>query len=309
MRRLLSDLPVWCKGALLSLVLIFGSIVTGNSTPQATAAAFTEKEAVYNQFQKYIKNPASLIQARNYLLNHIGEAGSWYATVMTLQLENAQAARLDTFAEKLYPEQVQQVISRAAAKSGLTYSGLLSSVQEANIRKLLIELRDTGYKIETSEGMYYPIMHYEGFKAFKPYIAKDIAAYIDLMATESNRPATYDAGIVITWDEVIARAVIMEDFVQKYPKSNRVSAVQTELGYAASRTFYGTDNTPAYDYEGEAIDPALKKAYENVLLEGPGDSLILQIIQKLLSMLDASEDRFTPRIESYLKTALKPIIN
>ncbi|MEI2394565.1 MULTISPECIES: hypothetical protein [Paenibacillus] len=137
---------------------------------------------------------------------------------------------------------------------------------------MLIELRDTGYKIETSEGMYYPIMHYEGFKAFKPYIAKDIAAYMDLMATESNRPATYDAGIVITWDEIIARAVIMEDFVQNYPKFNRVSVVQTELGYAVSRTFYGTDNTPAYDYEDEAVDPALKKAYENVLLEGPGDS-------------------------------------
>lgn len=47
MRRLHFNLPVWCKGALLGLVLIFGSIVTGNSTPQATAAAFSEKEAVY----------------------------------------------------------------------------------------------------------------------------------------------------------------------------------------------------------------------------------------------------------------------
>ncbi|MEK5493554.1 hypothetical protein MKZ24_22960 [Paenibacillus sp. FSL R7-0297] len=145
--------------------------------------------------------------------------------------------------KRTHPEQVQQVIDRAAAKSGLTYSGLLGSVQEANI-------------------------------------AKDIAAYIDLMATETNRPATYDAGIVIMWDEIIARAVIMEDFVRKYPKSNRVSAVQTELGYAVLRTFYGMGNTPAYDYEGEAIDPAL----------------------------NASDDRFTPQIESYLKTALKEFI-
>lgn len=303
------SLSAWSKGVWLCTTLIIGSTYFGNHTPEAAAAAVSDKQAVYNQFQQYISSPAGLIQARNYLLNHIDEAGAWYGTVMTLRLENAQAAELGVFSERIYPEPVQEAIDSAAAKSGLSYTGLLTSIQDAGIRKLLIEARDKGYKIESSEGMYYPVMHYEGFRAFQSYIAKDVAAYIDLMATESNRPASYDAGIVITWDEVIARAVIMEDFIQKYPKSNRISTVRTELGYAVSRMFYGEDNTPAYDYDSDIIDPALKRAYKDVLLEGPGDSHILKIVQNLLLKLEAAKNQFTPAIESYLKNALKGLVN
>lgn len=309
MKHKRNTLSGWSKGVLLGITVLFGGTIAGGYTGQTAAAAASDKQTVYNQFQRYIKSPSSLIQARNYLLNHIDEAGSWYGTVMTLQLENAQAAELENYSEKVYPEKVQKAVGAAAVKGGLTYTGLLANLKDEHVRKIIIEARDKGYKIESSEGMFYPVMHYEGFKAFKPYIAKDVAAYIDLMATESNRPATHDAGIVITWDEIIARAVIMEDFVQQYPKSNRISTVQTELGYAVSIMFYGTDNTPAYEYGTDTIDPKLQKAYEQVLLEGPGDSRILKILHNLLSKLDDTDERFTPAIEGYLKEALKDLVN
>ncbi|BCG59384.1 hypothetical protein [Paenibacillus sp. URB8-2] len=308
------------RNALLGLAIVVGAgagtAAIAQSASAAPAAAVVTSEqslGVYNQFQKYLKNsaktPYSLIQARNYLLNHIKRADSWRATVMVLQLENAQKARLNVFSEKLFPEKVQKAIDAAYRKggqqTGLTYSSLLKYITDDSVRALLTESYGYGYKLETSEGMYYPVMHYEGFKFFKPYIGKDIAAYIDLMAADTNKPALNDAAIVISWDELINRTLALESYVKEYPKSNRTGAVKDKLKLMETFVFYGSNNTPAYEYlaKGEltTIDPELKQAYEKALQSGAGDSRVLKTIQSVLGMLDASGDKWNGNIEKFLR--------
>ncbi|NGM80874.1 hypothetical protein G5B47_00455 [Paenibacillus sp. 7124] len=308
------------RNALLGLAIILG---TGGSsaaiaesvsaTPPAAAVTSEQSLGVYNQFQKYLKNsaktPYSLIQARNYLLNNLKRADSWRATVMVLQLENAQKARLNAFSEKFFPEKVQKAIDAAYRKggreTGLTYSSLLKYITDNSVRSLLTESYGYGYKLETSEGMYYPVMHYEGFKYFKPYIGKDIAAYIDLMAADSNKPALSDAAIIIPWNELINRTLALEAFVKAYPTSNRTAAVKEKLRLMETFVFFGSNNTPAYQYgaQGEPtiIDPELKQAYEKAVLNGAGDSSVLKTIQSVLGMLDASGDKWNGNIEKFLR--------
>lgn len=293
----------WKKAGLLSVAIALGS-VTGLSTSgiePVLAATATETVKVYNQFQQYVQKPTSLANARNYLINHIDEVDNWTATRMTLQLENAQKAHLSVYSEKVFPENVQKEINNGFSKSkNLTYTSLLNTIKDSNVRNLLIEGRDKGYKLETSEGMYYPVMHYEGFKSFKPYVTKDIAAYIDIMATESNQPSVADAAIVISWTELTNRALALEDFVIQYPASNRSTALQKELLMATSRLLYGTSNTPAYDYDEQIIKPEVKKAYEDALKGSKGDTRILTILEKLLQLLNATNNKFTPVIEKFL---------
>lgn len=297
----------WKKVGLLSAVIALGS-VTGLgilSTEPVLAAKETETAKVYNQFQQVVQKPSTLAQARNYLINHIDEVDTWTATRMTLQLENAQKAYLPIYTEKLYPENIREGIDQAFFKSkSLTYTSLLNTIKDSEIRSVLLEGRDKGYKLETSEGMYYPVMHYEGFKIFKPYITKDIAAYIDIMATESNQPTLFDAAIVISWTELTNRALVLEDFVIKYPSSNRTAAIQKETLFATSLLLHGSNNTPAYDYDELVIEPELRQAYEDAIKNGPGNSRILTIFEKLLSMLDATNNRLTPEIEKFLKETL-----
>ncbi|WP_238654978.1 hypothetical protein [Paenibacillus piscarius] len=301
MRTLQESLTKTAKAVLLgtALTLAGGTVFTG-AQPVAAASA-SDAQAVYNQFRKYVSNPASLAQARKYLMNHISKAGSWYGTVMTLQLENAQRAGLERFSEKLYPESVQKALMDAQINNDMTYTEILKRVKQPAVRKLIEEIWDKGYKLESSEGMYYPVMHYEGFKVFKPYVSKDIAAYIDIMATESNKPSTFDAGIVITWDELIGRAAIMSDYVQDYPKSNRAAAIRNEMAYTVPLVLLGSDNTPAYDYDTMELDPELRRAYDQVLMDGPGDNKVLNILAKLMPLLDAAGNKKTPEVEAYLK--------
>ncbi|WNS42874.1 hypothetical protein [Paenibacillus sp. MMS20-IR301] len=293
------------RAVLLGAALaIAGGTAAGYAQPVSAASA-SDAQAVYNQFRKYVSNPSSLAQARKYLINHIAEAGSWYGTVMTLQLENVQKAELPRFSEYIYPEHVQQVLMDAEISNDLTYTEQLKRIKDPGVRKLLEQTWDKGYKLETSEGMYYPVMHYEGFKVFKPNISKDIAAYIDIMATESNTPSSFDAAIVITWDELIGRAAVMSDFVQKYPKSNRNAAIREELSYTVPSILLGADNTPAYDYQTNELDPELRRAYDDVLREGPGDNGVLKVLAKLIPLLDAAGNKKTPEVSAYLEQVVE----
>ena len=299
----------WKKISLLSAAIALSTVgaTTPFSTTSVYAATAKESTTVYKQFQQYVTKPSSLAQARNYLINHIDEVDVWTATRMTLQLENAQKAHLPVYSEKVFPENVQNAINSVYNKSkSLTYTELLNSIKDSKIQSILMEGRDKGYKIQTSEGLYYPVMHYEGFKIFKPYISKDIAAYIDIMSTESNQPSVFDGAIVISWTEVTNRALAMENFVTKYPSSNRNAAVKVELLYATSRLLYGANNTPAYDYDQLVIEPKVRQVYEEALKDGPGNSGILTILEKLLSMLDASNNKLTPEIEKFLDETLNP---
>ncbi|MFC6650992.1 hypothetical protein [Paenibacillus rhizoplanae] len=305
MRTLPDSLAKTARAVLLgtSLTLAGGTVFAG---AQPVAAASTaDAQAVYNQFRKYVSNPASQAQARKYLMNHISKAGSWYGTVMTLQLENVQKAGLERFSEKLYSDSVQKALWDAQINNDMTYTEILKRVKAPAVRKLMEEIWDKGYKLETSEGMYYPVMHYEGFKAFKPYVSKDIAAYIDIMATESNKPSTFDAGIVITWDELIGRAANMSDFVQDYPKSNRTAAIRNELSYTVPLVLLGSDNTPAYDYDTNALDPELRRAYDHAQTKGTGDNKVLNILVKLVTLLNTFGNQKTPEVEAYLDQVVK----
>jgi len=60
-------------------------------------------------------------------------------------------------------------------------------------------------------------------KKFQPFVKPDIAAYIDIVAAESNQTTTSDAAIVVPWDEFIRRILEKEAFLNTYPNSNRTS--------------------------------------------------------------------------------------
>ena len=317
MRSTHTNPPKWIKGTLLGLSIALGTgtgVLTYHPrSVHAETARAQESAAVYNQFEKLVKSPAMLAQARNYLINHINEAGVWRGTIMTLHLENAQKAYLNSFSEKMYPEKVQKAIDSAFRekkydRNQLTYTYLLSVIKDTSIRRVLTEARDKGYKIETSEGMYYPVMHYEGFKVFKPDIQKDIADYIDIMAKESNKPTIFDAAIVIPWEELISRALEKEAFLSKYPTSNRTPSIKNNL--YIDRVFLGSSNTPAFEYDKPTrIEQDLRKAYESAISQGIGDSRILKSIDGLLKLLDKTNNVLNSEVESYIEAQIKLYAN
>ncbi|WFR60558.1 hypothetical protein P9222_18380 [Paenibacillus amylolyticus] len=302
------------KLGLLAMALGCTAIGLTFTTSTILAAPVPAFQAVYHQFQTYrteaVKSTQSLVKARKYLMNHIDKVSPWQATLMTLQLENMQNVKLADLEYKMYTKQFQQVLSQAHEQMGyeqkLTYSRLLKEIKDPAVKKLLQEASDLGFKLETSEGLYYPIINYEIYQKFKPFVKADIAAYIDIMATESNQMTTADAGIIIPWNELIQRALAKEAFLNNFPNSNRTTVVKQWL--FVEYLFYGSDNTPAYDWytdeEIRTIDPAVKQAYEKALAkrEPHTESVLLDTMEKILRVLNENNHELTPEIRAIIES-------
>lgn len=306
----------WLKRGLLSLLVSSVALGAPYATPSVSAsqAASKTSQAVYGQFQQYLKHAttssASLIQARKYLTNHIKNATPPQATLMTLQLENAQKKWWSILEDAMYAEPFQNALEDAHSAIGyegqLTYTALVKEINVPSVRKLLQQANDLGFKMETSEGIYYPIINYEAYKRFQPFVKKDIAAYIDIMAAESNQPTTSDAALTITWDELIRRTLEKEAFLNAYPNSNRAANIKRSLyvGYL----FYGSDNSPVYDWtaddEERYIDPVVKEAYEKAVQnrEPGSQSVLLDAIEQILPFLDENNGQLTPEIRNIIES-------
>ncbi|USB31856.1 hypothetical protein [Paenibacillus sp. YPG26] len=296
----------------LSITLTAGLAGTAYSTNVSAAAqptslaAATTSDKVFQVYETYIKKPGKLAVARQYLLKNISKVKAYPAMIMTLHLENAQKAQLEAASAKLYPAKVQKALESAySKKKDLSYPTLLQLIKDTKIRSLLIEARDKGYKVGTSEGMYYLTMDYEGYKAFKPYVTKDIATYIDIMSVQTNKPAFSDAAIVISWDELIRRTLALENFVKSYPKSNRAKAMKLEYEGMRFHVFFGSSNTPVYNensnYQFTTLLPKVRTAYEAAIQKGTADSQLLTTIKKVLELLDSNEGLWSEELDRYLK--------
>ncbi|MGN7413505.1 hypothetical protein [Paenibacillus sp. SAF-068] len=302
------------KLGLLAMALGCTAIGSTLATSTTMAAPVPASKAVYHQFQTYrteaVKSTQSLVKARKYLMNHIDKVSPWQATLMTLQLENMQNVKLADLEYQMYTEQFQQALSQAHEQLGyeqkLTYSRLLKEIKDPAVKKILQEASDLGFKLETSEGLYYPIINYEIYQKFKPFVKADIAAYINIMATESNQMTTADAGIIIPWNELIQRTLEKEAFLNNFPNSNRTTVVKQWL--FVEYLFYGSDNTPAYDWytdeEIRTIDPEVKKAYEKALAkrEPHTESILLDAMEKISLVLNQNNDELTPEVRAIIES-------
>ncbi|MFF2479557.1 hypothetical protein [Paenibacillus sp. NPDC058071] len=285
--------------------------VTSAASPDAAAArpepsSSSAAAAVFQRFQQLLRNPSDLAKARAYAINHIREVDQKQATLMTLHLENAQLAYLPKLKKQLMDDAIQQELSASVLEIEYNLDSMIKMVKNAKTRALLQEVKSKGYQLWSSEGVYYPVMHYSGYKQFRSYVNKDIAVYIDLKAAEYDQPSFSDGALLLPWDQLLERALAYESFAKQYPKSSRAEAIRRHPLF--SRIFFGSSNTPVYDYSQETnktvISPDVRNAYEKAVAKGPKDSELLSKIGRLLTLLDQTNNEFTPEIERFLEQSV-----
>ncbi len=275
----------------------------GSSSPiTVTTTNPNRANIVYNKFLYIVKQPNKLVEANAFLKAHIYEVTSYQASMMTLRLENAQAAALPAWeTDTFFTNSVQQQIAKIY-KDGDDFSKLITRTKDSTLRKLFQASLDRGYKIETAEGTFFPVIDYEGYKKYHPYVTKDIKSYIDIMAVESANPPSKDAGLMISWKEVTSRALTQEAYVASFPNSNRTKQVNNLYKQYVMNTIYGQNNTPLFDYESNIMDSDARKSYETLLAESdPTDSALLKKLQAFMDVLHQNEYKLNTTVENYRK--------
>ncbi|GAB6991853.1 hypothetical protein [Paenibacillus pini] len=295
----------------LALAIQTGSgVAEAAKTPSATltqtpqlSAEMKHANAIYTHTLQLLKQN-KLAEAVSYMEKYISGVTLQQATIMTLKLENAQLAARPAWNKKIISEANQRALMKLATdKYDLTF--LMNRTKDKKLRTLLQGARDSGYQLQTSEGMFYLVMDYPRYQKFRSFVTADIKSYIDIMTTETNKPFSNDAALMISWSEVTNRALTQQKFVKSFPVSNRAKQVQSLYNNYLNITFTGLNNTPLFDYEHNKMDAMAKAAYQKVLDNNSIDNnSYLKKLQGFLDVLAKNNDMLTPEVEKYSKSVL-----
>lgn len=275
-------------------------------TPKAVVTEAAKKqhaEAVYNETLKLLVTSGKLPEGIHYLNSNIYAVTPYQASLMTLRLENLHKLRLPVWTSKFSSSDIQRKLA-SIYKEGISMAKLAESTEDISLSTLLKSAGESGYKLETAEGSFFPVIDYSTYSKYKLYVTDDIRDYITIMAVESELPSSKDNGLIISWNDVAARALTHEQYIHAYPKSNRITAVKSLYSTYVADTFYGQNNTPLFHYDNHQMDLEAQKAYDAILAkeEGNSTSLFLKKLEGFMKLLKDNGYKLDTGVEQYLKS-------
>ncbi|WP_127546879.1 hypothetical protein [Paenibacillus amylolyticus] len=286
---------------LQTAVAPLSGVAAAASSSTDTKVTTAGSTTIYKTFQSMLYRKNGLPAADIYLESHINQVTTYHATLMVLQLENARNKALTAMTDRLLVPNVQDKMIKAY-KWNDSFTQLTSRTNDASLRALLQQARDSGYRLVMLEGSLYPIMNYMAFQKYISYVKPDIKQYINIMAVETSNLAADDGALVIGYQEILNRALNQERFLNEYPKSNRLQQVKNLMNNYTLYTFYGLNNTPLFDYETNKMTANAQKGYKAVLQRNSSeDSAFLTKLEKFMDIVAEAKFEKTTAVEKWLE--------
>jgi len=261
-----------------------------------------EKDLI-DEFNALVRNDAGISDIVAFMDENISFISPENVSAMINWLEEAQKEYLPKLEEMINNSDAVKKNIEGELGAGLDISKADSTADE-ELRKLLTDMRDKGFKFETAEGYFFPVINYEFFKKYSSYASDDIKDYIDIMAEESNNIPAKDAELLISWDGVLTRAQSHESYIKKYGSSEKVDEVKQLYKKYVYFTLYGTDNTPLFSYDKKIMVPDAKTSYTSAVANGEGSGF-LKMLAGYVEVLEKNGYKLTSEVESFRKNALE----
>jgi uncharacterized protein YfcZ (UPF0381/DUF406 family) len=292
--------------SVLSAFLIAGSLTgcTTSPKPEVNPAPSVQEPQIDNtammdSYKKLIANDAQAKEVFEFLDENAKVLTKENVALIINDLEKLQTEYLPEMDEKFYANaEFQAELGKLyLAKKDINDP---NNIETEALKNLVNETIKSGYKIETAEGMFFPIVNYSVYKDYTQYVTEDLKAYIEIMAIESENAPAKDAALVISWDEVIDRAINQEAFIKKYADSSKLPEVKQLYNKYLTFTFLGLNNTPLFSYDGNVMAEDAKTAYTKLVFS-TDDSEYKQALKDFMELLKNSDYKLTPEIDKYRK--------
>ena len=263
-----------------------------------------DEVTIMDDFETLLNNDNDLIRVIKFVDNNISLVSHENASTMVNKLEELQKGYFSKIEEKFYSNDIQKKLMN----ENITVSDLnaINNINDAELKQLLTEIRENGFKIDTAEGMYYPIVNYEFIKKYSDYVTEDIKEYIEIMTKESLQAPSKDAGLVITWDEILNRALRQEKFINDYPTSDKINDIKVLYKRYVWFLLYGTDNTPLFSYDKKILVSEAKEAYTNGISSNE-QSELQKALSEFLEALNNNNYKITKTVEAKRDSLFKKL--
>lgn len=291
--------------SILSVFLITG-LLTGCTSPEQVAPPGpvvqepqNNETAIMDSFKKLIESGAEPKAVFEFLDKNAKDLSKENVALIVNGLEKLQKEYLPKLEEKYNANQESQteLAKLYIAKKDINDP---KNMESEALKSLIDETAKSGYKVETAEGMFYPVINYSIYKNYSKYLPEDLNSYIEIMSVESDKVPAKDAALVIGWDELIERAIKQEAFINKYADSSKLPEIKELYNKYRTFTFLGLNNTPLFTYEGNVMDEDAKEVYTKIDFEA-NDSQLKKDLKDFMEMLKVSNYKLTPEIDKFRK--------
>ncbi len=257
-------------------------------------------EEKMNEFKSLTDKDADLNKTIKFIDENIKTVSDKNASIMINKLEELQKLYLVKLEDKFASGDTLQ--NKLMKIDNIENPGIdmdkVDVIKDKELKDMLIEIRDQGYRIETTEGMYFPIINYEFYKRYAEYVTDDVKDYIGIMSKESNEAPAKDAGLVISWKELVTRALVQEKFIVDYPESKKTEDIKRLYKNYRTFIFRGLDNTPLFNYDTKLINDEAKGEYMEVVKKDSKSKLITEI-KAFVDILKKNEYKLTDEVEKF----------
>lgn len=277
----------------------------GNGQQANQEAAFKEK-TVMEQFNTLLqKKDVTVQETIHYIDENIGLVSPANASVMVVGLEKVQREKLPALQDKFGNSEAVQTVLAKNYRKGLT-SQVVNNLDNPEAKALITETQSSGLKIETAEGMFFPVIDYSAYQKYSKAVTQDIAAYIEIMGIESDKTPVKDAAMMINWSEVVKRAMTQEQFLQDYRSSAKTEEVKQMLKRYTVFAMYGANNTPLFSYDSKQMVPEAKETYLEAGFD-PNHGSFSKAMSEFLTVIQRNEYKLTDEVNEYRNKVSKEI--
>ena len=261
---------------------------------------------IIKEFNLLLQGDQELKTIIKFINENINLVSKEDGTLMVEKLEIIQKEKISKLESKFFDNEKIEESMRGIYTPEFNINEI-DYITNEELKNLLIEVRESGYKIETAEAQFYPVINYELYKGYTDHVIPAIKDYIEIMAIESNQVPAKDAALVISWDEVLTRALKQEEFIKTYSTSSKINEIKELYEKYINFAFYGLNNTLLFDYDTKKMNGDAKKTYLN-LRETTKASPFTSAIIGLIDISQSYDYKLSKEIEEYRNDTVKVII-
>lgn len=262
-----------------------------------------KQESIMKEYETIIAKENNIFEYISFAEKNIGGLSPKNASKLIIKLEEIQKEYLPKLEDKYYAAGNIQSTLGELYKPEYDLSSIdTADVKDEEVKKVLEETIKLGYKIETAEGMFFPIIDYNFYEKYSSYAAADIKDYITLMTAESDKVPAKDAALVISWDELFDRAFKQEKFLSQHKDSAKYEEVRDLYKKYVTFAVYGLNNTPLFAYENKKMDADAKAAYEKAIAQ---DSKLAQALKGYYEAVEKDGFKLTDKVKKYQDDLIK----
>ena len=295
-RRLTVVVLVICTLLVLSVLFM----LVGNRLHRVRMQA-KEAQVMTGFEQLMAKDSLTTFEVIKYLEKNINTVSTKNVSRFVLGLEQTQQDNLVEWQKRYEDTALQEKMAEIYQINWCLEE--LSNTTDQKLKEILLDTRENGFKVDTAEGLFFPVIDYTFYRRYQQALPPDLVAYFELMAVESEQTPLKDAALMIGWDEILTRAENQEQFVKEYQTSTQVKPVRRLLKRYVTLALFGCNNTPLFSYETKKMDPEAREVYtEYVRSQKEGE--FFAMLAEFLKVLEENDYCLTKEVDDFREMAV-----